>query len=91
MKIRSQIVEGHPGSTIVEQAGSLGAELVVLGAIGMNTLNRIMLGSVSDFVATHAPCSVLVVRPGQTEAAHHELKLRRQMTHRRQRISRLKI
>lgn len=75
VKIRSQIVEGHPGSTIVEQAGSLGAELVVLGAIGMNTLNRIMLGSVSDFVATHAPCSVLVVRPGQTEAAHHELKL----------------
>ncbi len=74
-KITSQVVDGHPGSTIVDQAGALGIELIVLGALGMNMLNRIMLGSVSDFVATHAPCSVLVVRPGQAEAAHHELKL----------------
>ncbi len=74
-KVTSQVVDGHPGSTIVAQAESLGAELVVLGAVGLNTLNRLMLGSVSDFVATHAPCSVLVVRPNQTAAPHRELKL----------------
>lgn len=35
-----------------------------------------MLGSTSDFVATHTPCSVLVVRPDQGESpTHRNLKL----------------
>lgn len=73
--VELRVVEGHAGSTIVAQAESWDAELVVLGAMGMNLLDRMMLGSVSDFVATHAPCSVLVVRPNQSEAKQHELKL----------------
>ena len=40
-------------------------ELIVLGSLGHSTLDRLLLGSVSDFVATHATCSVLVVRPHQ--------------------------
>jgi nucleotide-binding universal stress UspA family protein len=74
-RVQSRVIEGHPGSTIVGLAESWNAELVVLGAMGMNMLDRLMLGSVSDFVATHAPCSVLVVRPNQTEGTRHDLKL----------------
>ncbi|MEQ1830980.1 MAG: universal stress protein, partial [Pirellula sp.] len=38
------------------------ADLVVVGAVGHSVFER-MLGSISDFVAMHAHCSVLVVRP----------------------------
>ncbi|MCU0712399.1 MAG: universal stress protein [Pirellula sp.] len=69
--VTSKVVEGHPSVTIVQQAEELGVDLVVMGAVGLSRLERIVLGSTSDFVATHAPCSVLVVRPQLTE----ELKL----------------
>ncbi len=75
-RLQTVVVDGHPGSTIVAQAVTLKSELVVLGAMGASMLERMMLGSTSDFVATHAPCSVLVVRPNQGEAtAHRNLKL----------------
>ena len=57
------IREGYVGETIVTEAEKIGAEMVVLGARGHSTVGRILLGSTSDFVATHAPCSVFVVRP----------------------------
>lgn len=55
--------EGHPGYEIVDYAKKNGFDLIVLGATGHSMLSRILLGSVSDYVATHAHCSVLVVRP----------------------------
>ncbi len=55
--------EGHVGETILEVARERGAELIVVGAKGHSTVDRILLGSTSDYVATHASCSVLVVRP----------------------------
>jgi len=62
-EIRHLICEGNPGETIVEQAREVDADLVVLGARGHSAVDRILLGSTSDFVATHADRSVLVVRP----------------------------
>lgn len=61
--LRHEIREGHLGETIVETARDDGAQLIVLGAKGHSTVDRILLGSTSDYVATHAPCSVMVVRP----------------------------
>ncbi len=57
------IADGHVGRTIVEVAAQRGVDLVVLGARGHSAISRILLGSTSDYVATHASCSVLVVRP----------------------------
>lgn len=57
------ICEGSPGETIVEQAREIDADLIVVGARGHSAVDRILLGSTSDFVATHADRSVLVVRP----------------------------
>lgn len=56
------VAHGHIGATIVSEAQSRKSDLVVVGAIGHSMLDR-MFGSTSDFVATHASCSVLVVRP----------------------------
>ncbi len=74
--VEAVVVEGHPAKTIVEQAKSRGIELVVIGARGHSVIARILLGSVSDFVATHAHCSVLLVRPDNKPTEQHEgLKL----------------
>lgn len=62
-EIEIVVGEGNAGSAIVSQAKARECELIVLGAIGHSALERVIQGSVSDFVATHAHCSVLVVRP----------------------------
>ncbi len=57
------MLQGPIGSTICKVAEDEGIDLIVIGASGHSALARIMLGSVSDYVATHAHCSVLVIRP----------------------------
>ncbi len=53
---------GHIGHCIVERARELQVDLVVVAAKGHSALERVVLGSVSDYVATHTTGSVLVVR-----------------------------
>jgi len=57
----SVLVE-RPQQIIVNEAKQWGADLVVLGSHGRKKLSRFLLGSVSEAVATHAPCSVEVIR-----------------------------
>jgi nucleotide-binding universal stress UspA family protein len=59
---------GHIGHEIVECAKSEQADLIVLGATGHSVLHRVFLGSVSDYVATHSNCSVMIVRPREPDA-----------------------
>ena len=61
--VQHVVREGHRGRAIVEVARELEADLIVVGARGQSTVRRLLLGSISDYVATHADCSVLVVRP----------------------------
>jgi len=53
---------GDPREAIVEQAKEYGADLIVLGSHGWRGVDRVLMGSVSEFVAIHAPCSVEVIR-----------------------------
>lgn len=57
------VLVGPPTAKLLEFAESSQADLVVLGAIGHSAIKRILLGSVSDYVATHSNTSTLVVRP----------------------------
>lgn len=59
------VLEGHPGSEIVDEAENMSADLVVVGSRGHGTIESMLLGSVSRHVASHAPCSVLVARGTQ--------------------------
>jgi nucleotide-binding universal stress UspA family protein len=59
----AQMVEtGDPAATICLVARDLGVDVVVIGSHGKGFLSRVLLGSVSEHVARHAPCPVLVVR-----------------------------
>lgn len=53
---------GGAGRSIRNMAGNWGADLVVLGRRGRKGLTEVLLGSVSNYVMHHAPCSVLVVQ-----------------------------
>ena len=53
---------GVPGSWICDRAKSWDADLIVLGRRGHTGLSELLLGSVSNYVVHHAPCSVLVVQ-----------------------------
>ena len=60
--ISSDILFGSPDSRIVETAEDVSADLIIIGSHGYKRWERLLLGSVSDSVVHHAPCSVLVVR-----------------------------
>lgn len=68
--IRHVVKEGARGEKIVQFAKEHSIELIVLGARGHSRVDRLLLGSTSDFVATHAHCSVLVVRPTELPQDH---------------------
>lgn len=53
---------GSSGSWICDLATNWQAELIVVGRRGREGLTEILLGSVSNYVLHHAPCSVLVVQ-----------------------------
>jgi nucleotide-binding universal stress UspA family protein len=68
VSITAEALFGSPESRIVETAEQMHAELIVVGSHGYNRWERLLLGSVSDSVVHHAPCSVLVVRTPKTQA-----------------------
>jgi nucleotide-binding universal stress UspA family protein len=53
---------GKPAEEIMEVATKLHANLIVMGAKGLDAVSRFLIGSVSTRVVQHANCSVLVVR-----------------------------
>ncbi len=60
--VTTTLLEGWPKDMIVAEAERFGADMVVVGSHGYGPIRRFFLGSVSLFVAQHAPCSVLIVR-----------------------------
>lgn len=61
-EVSGDVLQGGAARAIVEQAENWGADLIVVGSHGYGFWSRALLGSVSNSVVHHAPCSVLVVR-----------------------------
>ena len=53
---------GKPAEEVMEVASKHHADLIVMGAKGLDAVSRFLLGSVSTRVVQHSNCSVLVVR-----------------------------
>ena len=62
-RIDSRLLEGPPGPALVTE--SKGAEMLVVGRRGHGPLTRLLLGSVSRHVTTHATCPVVVIPPAE--------------------------
>jgi nucleotide-binding universal stress UspA family protein len=61
VEIRTVIREGNPARVLVEEAGD--ADLLVVGSRGLGGFRSLLLGSVSQQCAHHAPCPLVIVRP----------------------------
>jgi nucleotide-binding universal stress UspA family protein len=66
---------GDPGSLICQIAGQTAADVILVGRRGRSGLSEILLGSVSNHVMHHAPCSVLTVQGSGTAIAPTEQPL----------------
>lgn len=62
IEAKAMTVKGDPKSAIVEEAETLGADLIIAGTHGYNAFERFWLGSVSRALTSHAHCSVHIVR-----------------------------
>jgi nucleotide-binding universal stress UspA family protein len=60
--IEHLVREGDPAREIVRSARNRDVDLVVLGARGLRTLGRLLLGSVSETVLHHVGRPVMIVR-----------------------------
>ncbi|MBY0357633.1 MAG: universal stress protein [Candidatus Obscuribacterales bacterium] len=54
--------EGKPANELIALAKSMPADLIIAGAEGRTAIQHFLLGSVSQRVAMHAPCSVAIVK-----------------------------
>ena len=61
-QVTTAIETGDTKSVIIDSTKKWPADLIVLGPHGRKGLERFLLGSVSETVARHAPCSVQIVR-----------------------------
>jgi nucleotide-binding universal stress UspA family protein len=62
LPVATRILEGNPGHVIIQEADRWKADLLIVGSHGYGPVKRAVLGSVSQHVAVHAPCSVEIVR-----------------------------
>lgn len=62
IETESTQITGHPSTTICKFAQSCHANVIVIGRRGHSGLQEMLLGSVSNYVVHHAPCSVLLVQ-----------------------------
>jgi nucleotide-binding universal stress UspA family protein len=56
-----EVLEGEPRSRILDTAEKWPADMIVMGSYGRPFVERIMVGSVSEAVAMHAPCSIEIL------------------------------
>jgi len=61
-KVDTAVEVGDIRETIIDSAAEWRADLIVVGSHGQRGIQRFLLGSVAEFVARHAKCSVEIVR-----------------------------
>jgi nucleotide-binding universal stress UspA family protein len=62
-KLPPLVVEGHPAEQILKLIDGELFDLVIVGRTVSGAMKRMLMGSTSIKVLTHAPCSVLVIPP----------------------------
>ncbi len=61
--VETEVAEGVPEEEIVDAANNVKADLIIMATHGTSGLERVLLGSVTDYVVRYASCPVLIVHP----------------------------
>ncbi|MBF2089971.1 MAG: universal stress protein [Synechococcales cyanobacterium K44_A2020_017] len=62
-------IPGSPGRIICSMAEENGVDLVIMGRRGLSAIREMLMGSVSNYVLHHAPCSTLTIQVPEDGAA----------------------
>lgn len=62
VEVELMVRTGDPRSVILDTADEIGAELLAVGSTGKGLGARLLLGSVSTYIMTHANITTVVVR-----------------------------
>ncbi|ONK61601.1 uncharacterized protein A4U43_C08F31660 [Asparagus officinalis] len=63
----NEAVEGDPRNVLCEAVEKYQADVLVVGSHGYGAIKRAVLGSVSDYCAHHANCTVMIVKKPKTK------------------------
>jgi nucleotide-binding universal stress UspA family protein len=63
LEAEARVMQGDPREILLEISKKEYADLLVVGSHGRSSLPELRLGSVTSHLVSHAPCSVLVVKP----------------------------
>jgi nucleotide-binding universal stress UspA family protein len=58
-RTEGRVKDGHPAGQLLDEAERWNAELVVLGSRGLGSVERALLGSVSDRIVRRAPATLV--------------------------------
>lgn len=61
--VEKKVLDGHPSQEILQLIDQVQPDLCLVGSHGWTASERFFLGSVSDQIAKHASCSVLIAKP----------------------------
>ena len=67
-KVTGVCLEGVIVDELLGQMEAHPPDLLIMGSRGLSTAKRLLLGSVSDAVAHHVKCPILIVRPPAVSA-----------------------
>jgi nucleotide-binding universal stress UspA family protein len=65
--VEFDIRKGKPADEIINFAREKHIDLIVVGTVGKSTLQVALTGSVARNLVNHAPCPVIVWRPGEQD------------------------
>ena len=68
-RTETMILQGLPGSAIVEAADESDCDVIVMATHGRSGLRRTVLGSVADYVVRNVSVPVLLVRPQEGDGS----------------------
>jgi len=62
LSINTNLLQGSPGSTIIDFCEKEKYDIIVMGSRGMGKFKELVLGSVSSKVVHHSSCPVMIIR-----------------------------
>lgn len=62
IQVEQHFLWGDPANVILDMAEDFYQDLIVVGAKGHSLLHHVLIGSTTEKILRHAPCSLLVVR-----------------------------
>ncbi len=61
-QVKTALLHGDPATEIVSYLKSCKADAIIVGSRGLSKLEKLLLGSVSQKLSQHAPCTCIAVR-----------------------------